>query len=780
MAERDDLLAAIGAIEAQRGVLGEAAVDAATGPLRVRLAELAEAAAPPVREAERKQITVMFADLSGFTTLSETADPEDVRNLINLCFERLGAVATRLGGYIDKFIGDELMVLFGAPQAMEDHAARALLAALEMREALVAFNTEHAALRSKPLGMHFGINSGLVIAGGMGLEARREYTVMGDPVNVAARLAAQAPTGAIFVGADTRRLVGSGFEFDPRGALTLEGRAQQVDVFELTAMIGTAQNTRPHTETALIGRADELRALQELLRDVTEAKRPRFVAVVGPAGIGKSRLLDEFQKWVAAEHPDVVLLTGSALAHTATTPYYVIADLVRRSLGIRELDAPAEIRSRLEARLQQLGIENPAACDALATIMAVESDASPLRDMTPRDRRARISKAVVNVMRSMATLAPRVLAFEDLHWADDQSIELMKDLFTGLSDSPVLFVTLTRPIADDDAKARQVEAHLLPATHTRLVLTELRDETCIELVRALVPGLEASPEVVQTIVRKGQGNPFFVQAIIGTLLDQGVLVRGGPGEATSVHGAISDVSVPDTVWGVLAERIDRLEAGQKLALQTAAIIGRVFWRELVAELTGAAEIEAGLRSLYERDYIEPLGPAAFEGDWEWGFRHVLVQDVAYAGMLRSVRRTAHLRVGAWLEQRAGERRSEYAPLLAHHFGLGEDWEKTAEFAAEAGDRAARLYANREAGAAYRQALDALALLPPDEAGQRTTIDVALRFAQVSPDLPTEAVLPALETAKLLAQGLGDNALILRVSAATTAWLWTKHSIRGFN
>ena len=605
-------------------------------PLRVRLAALAEAAAPPVREAERKQITVMFADLSGFTTLSETADAEDVRNLINACFERLGAVATRLGGYIDKFIGDELMVLFGAPQAMEDHASRALLAALEMREALVAFNTEHAALRSKPLGMHFGINSGLVIAGGMGLEARREYTVMGDPVNVAARLAAQAPTGAIFVGADTRRLVGSGFEFDPRGALTLEGRAQQVDVFELTAMIGTAQNARPHTETALIGRADELRALQELLRDVTEEKRPRSVAIIGPAGIGKSRLLDEFQRWVAAEHPDVVLLTGSALPHTATTPYYVIADLIRRSLGIRELDAPAEIRSRLEARLQQLGIDDPAACDALATIMAVESDASPLRDMTPRDRRARISKAVVNVMRSMATLAPRVLAFEDLHWADDQSIELMKDLFTGLSDSPVLFVTLTRPIADDDAKARQVEAHLLPATHTRLVLTELRDETCVELVRALVPGLEASPEVVQTIVRKGQGNPFFVQAIIGTLLDQGVLVRGGPGEGTSVHGAISDVSVPDTVWGVLAERIDRLGADQKHALQTAAIIGRVFWRELVAELTGARRDRGGAP--------EPVRARLHRTARPRGVRRRLGVGVPpRAGARRGVRRHAPLR-----------------------------------------------------------------------------------------------------------------------------------------
>ncbi len=771
VSERDDILAAIRAIEAQMSLLGQAAVEATTAPLRARLAALGGGAAP-VPEAERKQITVMFADLSGFTALSETADAEDVRNLINACFERLGTVATRFGGYIDKFIGDELMVLFGAPQAMEDHASRALLAALGMREALSAFNTEHAPLRRKPLGMHFGINSGLVIAGGMGLEARREYTVIGDPVNVAARLAADAPTGTIFVGAETRRLVGPGFAFDARGALALDGRAQPVDVFELTAVIETAQTTRePHAETAFFGRADEFHALQGLLGDVTESRRPRSVAVVGPAGIGKSRLLSEFQRWVSAERPGVVLLTGAALPHTFTTPYYVIADLIRRSLGIRESDPPADIRSRLDASLRQLGIDDPEACAALATIMAIESDSGPLRDLAPRERRARISKATVNVVRSMATLSSLVLAFEDLHWADDQSIELMKDLFTELSDSPILFVTLTRPIADDDARAREVEAQLPPATHMRLVLAELRDETSVEFVHALVPGLDASAEVVRTIVRKGQGNPFFVQAIIGTLLDRGILVRGGPGEGTSVRGAIDEVSVPDTVWGVLAERIDRLGADQKHVLQMAAIIGRVFWAGLVGELAGIPVISAGLQSLHERDFIEPLGPAAFDGDWEWTFRHVLVQEVAYAGMLRAVRRAAHLRVGTWLEQRVGERRGEYAPLLARHFELGEDWRKTAEFAEEAGERAARLFANREARAAYRQGLDALALLPPEAATQRRMIDVTLRLAQVSFYSPTEDILRALDAAKSLAQGLADETRELRVMTATATWLY---------
>lgn len=337
---------------------------------------------------------------------------------------------------------------------------------------------------------------------------------------------------------------------------------------------------------------------------------------------------------------------------------------------------------------------------------------------------------------------------------------------------PVLLLTLTRPTAAAPKR--------LPASHMRLVLGELQAETCVELVHALVPGIDASPEVVQTIVQKGQGNPFFVQAIIGALLDQGILVRDDTHDGVTVRGAIGEVSVPDTVWDVLAERIDRLDADQKHALQMAAIIGSTFWKGLVGELTGIDEIDVILRSLQDRGFVEPLGPAAFAGEWEWTFRHVLVQDVVYAGMLRSVRRAAHLRVGAWLEQRAAERRGEYVPLLAYHFQRGEDWHRTAEFAEETGDRAALLYANREAGDAYRQGVDALALLPPEAATQRRMIELILKLAQVSYASPTEEVLPSLETAKSLAALLADDALTLRVSAATTTWLWMKQSLGGFN
>lgn len=238
--------------------------------------------------------------------------------------------------------------------------------------------------------------------------------------------------------------------------------------------------------------------------------------------------------------------------------------------------------------------------------------------------------------------------------------------------------------------------------------------------------------------------------------------------------------MPDTVWGVLAERIDRLSSDNKQALQMAAVIGRVFWEGLLGDLTASgASLDTGLRGLEERALIDSVGPATFDGDWEWTFRHMLVHEVAYAGMLKSVRRSAHLRVGNWLEQRAAERREELAPLLAYHFALGEDWVKAAEFAEVAGHRAARIYANREAAAAYRQAVEALGMLPPDPAAQRRMIELSLKFSSVALDLRVEEVLPVLESAKELAQELGDGELILRVQGGIGGYLWFKTSRRRF-
>lgn len=781
VSERDDLLQAIHTIEAQRHLLGQAAVEAATGPLLARLAALGDDGDTP-EEAERKQITVVFADISGFTALSESADAEDIRDLINACFERVGAVAVRLGGYIDKYIGDELMVLFGAPHSMEDHAARALRAALEMREAMTAFNTEHAALSSRPLDLHFGINSGLVVAGSVGAQAQREYTVMGDTVNVAARLAGEAPGGAIFVGQDTCRLVGRGFMFSSHGAISLHGRSEPVQVFELMAVDESGPAAiRPdgaaNASTVLFGRAEQLTAVQRLMEEVIAAHGTRSAAIVGAAGIGKSRLLQEIQEWAASRHPEAVTLTGAGLPHTTMQPYRLFIDLLGRSLEIRSTESPADVRARLQAWLERYGITAPEVLDGLAVMLGIDVGAGAA-SMAPRERRQQILTAIVALMRAVATVTPVLIAFEDLHWADQQSLELIRDLRAALDDVPVLLLLLSRPLTDTSVLVQDTAARLLSHADVVIDLGEFDEAMSADFVRALAPGIEAWPELVRTIASKSQGNPFFARSILGSLMDQGIL-SVGPDGTLRLRGAVGNVSVPDTVWSVLAERIDRLDPEHKRALQSASIVGPIFQQRLVGDLASAPQIASELEDLHTRDFVEPRGAAELAGDWEWAFRHALTQEVAYSGMLRSVRRAAHRRAATWLREHAGERRADLAALLAYHYERGEDWPSTAEFAEEAGDHASQIFANHEATAAYRQTLHALAQLDPGPEPQLRIVEVTLKLAGVSLESPSEEVLPLLEAAKDIAIQLDDGGLQLRVETATRLWLWTKYSRRGF-
>jgi class 3 adenylate cyclase/tetratricopeptide (TPR) repeat protein len=766
MSERDELLRAIQALEMQRGILGDAAVDTAIASMRGRLNVL-EREPSARREGERKQVTVMFADISGFTALAEKTDAEEVRNLVNACFERVGRVATRYGGFIDKFIGDELMVLFGAPAAMEDHAFRCLYAALEVRDALASLNESNPELQDHPLALHLGINSGLVVAGAIGTDAKREYTVMGDPVNVAARLVARAKSGEILVGAATSRLVGGRFEFEALGPMEFKGRVQSLDVYRLVGARAEAQQAaRTPTQSRMIGRANELNAIQQSFEDVITHQRPRSVAVVGPAGIGKSRLQREFRQWLGVAHPEAVVLRGASLPHMTTTPYFLVADLLRDWLGVKEADSAADVRQRLQKKLAEADVTDQEVVHALGDTMGVEFPEARLAELAPEERKQRIFTAVVFFVEQVARGGPVLLLFEDLHWADDRSLDLLGHIFDEVAGSPVLFLTLSRPVPDPGARLREVEARLPRDLHRRVILRELDEGASYEMVASIAPGI--GDEIEQAIVNKSQGNPFFIEEIIGSLLDQGVLTRDEHGVRTVQD--ISTVSVPDSVWNVLAERIDRLPSEEKQVIQSAAIVGRLFWEGLVSDLS-LHEPRDQLRALGQREFVYELGPAAFANDREWYFRHVLVQEVAYSGLLKATRKSGHLTAARWLEERVGDRRNEYFTILAHHYNLGEDWARTADYSELAGERAASLFAHREAKNSYLQALDALERLPSSAGISSRRIDITLKLADVTFYAPSEDVHDKLVLAQRLAETLDEPECRLRVDAALASWLY---------
>jgi tetratricopeptide (TPR) repeat protein len=360
------------------------------------------------------------------------------------------------------------------------------------------------------------------------------------------------------------------------------------------------------------------------------------------------------------------------------------------------------------------------------------------------------------------------MAFEDLHWADDLSIELLEHAFSELADAAVLFLATTRPILDEESKDRQLEWRLPRNAHTRITVAELDNSASESLVRTLAPGLDRSRHAIETIVSKGQGNPFFIESVIGALLDRGVLVSGHGGVA--VAEAIETVDVPETVLDVLADRIDRLPAEEKRVVQMASIVGRLFWEGLVHELT-ALPTGKQLQALNQREFVDRLGPAAFANEWEWMFKHILVQEVAYNGLLRETRRAGHRAAAEWLNQRVGDRRKEYATLLAYHYQRAEEWAKTAEFAEAAGDRAVSLFAHREAMDAYIQALDALAHLPGDDEVRRRQVDVTLKLGRAASYLPSEDVHDRLQHARKLSEDLGDPERQLRVDTALALWLY---------
>lgn len=768
MPDANNLRAAIQALEAQReqGTLDDASANLALAALREQLRKLGERL-PAESEAERKQITVMFADMSGFTALSERTDAEEVRALVNQCFEALGKVIARYGGHIDKFIGDELMVLFGAPVAIEDHAARALHAALELREKFAAFNQAHVTLRANPLALHTGVNSGLVVAGDIGTEAKREYTVMGDPVNVAARLVAQAAPGEILVGEQTRRLAGKEFDFEDLGNRALEGRARGLQVYRLQGLKEGGPELQPTSaRRAMVGRQNELAVLQRTVREVAEVKRARAVTVVGAAGIGKSRLRDELRAWLDGERINFSVLEGAALPHMTTTPYFIIADLLRRQLGVTHVDSAASVRLRLEALLHELGADDMETAHALASILAVDYENSALMKLSAEERRGRTFAALTAYIRRLTQRAPVLLLINDLHWVDELSLDILEHIFTDLNDAAILIVTFTRPVLDPEARIRQVEARLAPEAYTRLALQELNVSSSRELLLSLAPGLDRWPAAVDTILGKAQGNPFFIEEIVRSLFDESVLAAGD--EGIRVEGDLAQLSVPDTVWGVLAERIDRLPPEEKRTIQSAAIVGRIFWQGAVQQLT-RTECASQLAMLSQREMVERVGLAPFAEDWEWKFRHALVQEVAYSSLLLETRKDGHLSAAKWLETSAGDRLKEYSTVLAHHYQLGEDWSRAAQFADLAGDRASDLYAYSEARAAYLQTLHALRQLDGDRENAIRQIDVTLKLAREASFFPTEDVFHALETAKQLAAEIEDSERQVRVLVALASW-----------
>ena len=572
------LEASIAALEAQQALLGPAVVEAALAPLRQQLAALKSSASQApgaVRlEGERKQVTILFADNSGFTAMSETTDPEQIRSLMNACFDHLVPAIHKYGGVVDKFIGDEIMALFGAPVAHENDPERALRAALEMAGRLEEFNQR----RGTDLGLHFGVNTGTVIAGGIGSSTQQQYSVMGDAVNIASRLEDVSDRGEIFVGPDTYRLTAPLFDFEALPPVQLKGRAEAVPIYRLVQAKSQPGRVRglAGLESPMVGRGAELQAL--LKRSAAaQTGQGGAVVITGEPGLGKTRLIAE---WKAAAGK-LRWIEGRCLSYGQNLAYHLLVDLLHSAIEVPASAGEEETRQALERLCA--GLFGETAIDTypyLGHLLALHLDGAALervRLLDPQALQGQYRAALRRLLLALAARQPAALVFEDIHWADPSSSELLTWLLPLHSEAALLFCFITRP--EQDTPGWRIVTGLREAPNqeqfTEIALQPLTEDDSRQLVANLLE-IEALPESIRTtILKKAEGNPFFVEEVIRMLIDRGVIVRNAAGSWQAVK-EIENVEIPDTLQALLLARIDRLPSEVRHVLRVASVIGRQF------------------------------------------------------------------------------------------------------------------------------------------------------------------------------------------------------------
>jgi len=716
--EIEQIRAAIAALEAQRAVLGDAVVDAALAPLRERLLALTRAA--PATE-ERKRVTVLFSDLAGFTAMSEKMDPEDVSAIMDAYFQRMNPAILRYGGTIEKYIGDAILAIFGAPEALENHEEMAVRAALAMQEALETFNEEVEREWGFRLSMRIGINTGLVMYGAMEGRTGEDFALVGDTVNLASRLESACPAGRVMISAETARPLHGLFDFEPPQQIRVKGKTEPITVYLVVGEKARRGRVRgiPGLQAPMIGRDRELESLKDAFHQVLSKGTWQAVSVVGEAGIGKTRLRREFVAWLDQTYPMARTLIGQCFTHTQNTPYAMVVDLLSGlfDVGGDPTAAVERVEEGLRALDPEVGEEELRyRLGSIAGVLGLPLDPDPLASLDPEQRRDRTFLSLERVLHAASREVPLVMAVEDLHWADDLSLSFLNWLTARAerewpAGHKMLLLVLSRPAeAGDTALARLLDRLAAPP-HRALLLQPLDADLSGTLVADLLDGTTLPSELLGLLLDRAQGNPFYLEEILRSLIEAGVLVRDPTTGRWQATRSVAEIEVPGTVQGVIAARIDRLPATDKHVLQRAAIAGRTFWQGLLTTITGDADrplpeatVDEALNHLEEGRWIYQPGESQIASEREWHFRHKLAQEVAYETVPKRVRRPVHARVAEWLEQHTEERAAPFLSLIADHYERGGVPEKAVVYLRRAGEQAAAQFANADAIAYFTRAL----------------------------------------------------------------------------
>ena len=626
-------------------------------------------------EGERKQVTVLFVDVSGFTALSERLDPEVVHGLMARAFELMLAEIHRYEGTVNQFLGDGLMALFGAPIAHEDHARRAVQAALGVRRALDAYREELERERGIRFRVRQGLHTGLVVVGSIGSDLRMDYTAVGDTTNVAARLLQAAEPGQIVVSEPLHHLVRGFFHTRSLGEQTLKGKSEALQAWDVLS----AQEARSRLDveaerglTPLYGRDKELAALWDCF-EKARGGQGQMVFIVGEPGIGKSRLLYELRQRIGDR---VTWQEGRCVSFGQSIPFHPLIDSLRRSFGIEEGDDQDTIAGRLERGILAIGEDLRSILPYVRNLLGIDPGDSALSGMDPQERRGELFHALRRLLLQAAEVRPQVVVYEDVHWTDKATEEYLTLIADSLPASRVLVILTYRTGYTHPFGERSYQTRVVPGA--------LSSEDSAAMVRAMLAAERLPDDLQARLVSKAAGNPFFVEEIVKSLREAG-----------------NAVLVPDTIQGVIAARIDRLPETHKRALQVASVIGREFSGRLLEKITdGPDRTESLLRALTA---LELIHERRVVPELEYTFKHALTQEVAYASLLLQRRKELHGRIGLAIEALHADRLAEHSEILAYHFERAEVWGKARDYYLKAADKAAQAFATRDALALYHAA-----------------------------------------------------------------------------
>jgi class 3 adenylate cyclase len=629
---------------------------------------------------ERRVVSIVFVDLVGFTSRSERLDPEDVREILAPYYGRVRRELERFGGHVEKFIGDAVLGVFGAPVAHGDDHERAVRAALAVRDWAGEDNVE----------VRIAVNTGEALVDMYSEIAQGEALIAGDVVNTAARLQSAAPVGGVLVGAETYASTRATIEYQPAAPVAAKGKADPVHAW-LAIRPTTPAGERPLTPVPLVGRTRELELLKRMWAEVSEQRRPQLVTVFGPAGIGKSRVAKELVEHVAAG--DGRVLRGRSAPYGARSSYGAFGQHVKRLARIFDNDDVDEARAKLDATVANLvgtaEADTHARHLAMLVGLGVDDDGA--------DRRALFASARA-VVESLASREPTLLLFEDIHWSDASLLDLIETLAASVSEVPLLLVALARP---ELLATRPDWGGNVPA-YTAVSLEPLSSGAATELAERHLERAEATSALAGAVARAGDGNPLFIEELAASLAERSTL--------DARH-------LPTNVRAIISARLDRLPPEERNVLVDASVVGRVFWRGALSRMSPNDGLSTILDSLEARDLVRREAVSRIRGEQQFAFKHAVIRDVAYQRLPRAARRKRHAAVADFLEQTTGES-GQSLEAVAYHAEAAADDERAVRYLVAAADQAGRGWAKEHALALYAQALR---LVPEDDRTHRRSI-----------------------------------------------------------